>query len=140
MKTRISLHTCSDPSLISSAKAAVSFLSDEITPFLCPTLKKLKVHIAFHYENTPIQIYMYIENFTTKNESFQIKILIFFYIPAQNIDCGYSLEYPREAVLTSAHNLFLSRNKTNNVYPCKPQFYYIKCGLRQGRGGGVVSK
>ena len=22
--------------------------------------------------------------------------------------------------------MFLSRNKTNNVYPCEPQFYYIK--------------
>ena len=24
----------------------------------------------------------------------------------------------------------LSRNKKNNVYPCKPQFYYIKVGLK----------
>ena len=23
-----------------------------------------------------------------------------------------------------------SRNKKNNVYPCKPQFYYIKVGLK----------
>ena len=30
-----------------------------------------------------------------KTESFQMKILIFFYISAQNIDCGYSLEPPR---------------------------------------------
>ena len=30
-----------------------------------------------------------------KTESFQIKILIFFHISAQNIDCGYSLEPPR---------------------------------------------
>ena len=30
-----------------------------------------------------------------KNENFQIKNLIFFYISAQNIDCGYSLEPPR---------------------------------------------
>ena len=35
-----------------------------------------------------------------------------------------------EAVLTSAHNLFLSRNKKNNMYPCKPQFYYIKVGFK----------
>ena len=27
-------------------------------------------------------------------------------------------------------SMFLSRNKKNNVYPCKPQFYYIKVGLR----------
>ena len=26
--------------------------------------------------------------------------------------------------------MFLSKNKKNNVYPCKPQFYYIKVGLR----------
>ena len=32
--------------------------------------------------------YMYTENFTTKNEDFRIKIPIFFYISAQNIDCG----------------------------------------------------
>ena len=37
-----------------------------------------------------------------------------FHISAQNINC----EYPQ--------SMFLSRNKKNNVYPCKPQFYYIK--------------
>ena len=26
--------------------------------------------------------------------------------------------------------MFLSRNKKNNVYPCKPQFYYMKVGLK----------
>ena len=31
--------------------------------------------------------------------------------------------------------MFLSRNKKNNVYPCKPQFYYIKVGA--GLGGSV---
>ena len=31
----------------------------------------------------------------------------------------------------STHSLlFLSRNTKNNVYPCKPQFYYKKWGLR----------
>ena len=34
-----------------------------------------------------------------KTENFEIKRLIFF------IDCGYSLEPPRRAVLTSTHNL-----------------------------------
>ena len=28
--------------------------------------------------------------------------------------------------------MFLSRNKKNNVYPCKSQFYYIKVGLFKG--------
>ena len=26
--------------------------------------------------------------------------------------------------------MFLSRNKKNNVYPCKPQYYYIKVGFK----------
>ena len=26
--------------------------------------------------------------------------------------------------------MFLSKNKKNNVYPCKLQFYYIKVGLK----------
>ena len=43
--------------------------------------------------------------------------IFFFHISAQNIDCG-SNEY--------AQSIFLSRNKKNNIYPCKPQFYYIK--------------
>ena len=27
-------------------------------------------------------------------------------------------------------SMFLSRNKKNNLYPCKPQCYYIKWGLK----------
>ena len=26
--------------------------------------------------------------------------------------------------------MFLSRNQKNNIYPCKPQFYYIKVGFK----------
>ena len=26
--------------------------------------------------------------------------------------------------------MILSRNEKNNVYPCKPQFYYIKVGFK----------
>ena len=29
--------------------------------------------------------------------------------------------------------MFLSRNKKNNAYPCKPQFYYIKVGFKHER-------
>ena len=55
-------------------------------------------------------------------------------MPAQNIDCGQSLEplrrggsneYPQSTVL--------SKNKKNNVYPGKPQFYYIKVGFKGGQ-------
>ena len=74
---------------------------------------------------------------------FQIKNSYIFPISAQNIDCGYSLEpprrggsneYPQSMFWRGGSNeypqsMFLSRNKKNNVYPCKPQFYYIKVGF-----------
>ena len=49
-----------------------------------------------------------------------------FLIFAQNSDCGYTLE----AVLTSIHNLCFRAKVRKNVYPCKPQFYYIKVGCK----------
>ena len=61
---------------------------------------------------------------------FQIKNSDIFHISAQNIDCGYSLEPPRRGGSDEyPQSMFLSRNK-NNVYPCKPQFYYIKVGFK----------
>ena len=66
-----------------------------------------------------------------KTEIFQIKILIPFHTSAQNIDCGYSLEPPRRGGSNEyPQSMFLSRNKKNDVYPCKPQFYYIKVGFK----------
>ena len=44
---------------------------------------------------TKTHLFKYIENFTTKNENFQIKNSEIFQISAQNIDCGYLLELPR---------------------------------------------
>ena len=38
-------------------------------------------------------------------QSFQIKSLIFFHVFAQNIDCGYSLEPPRQGGSNEYHNL-----------------------------------
>ena len=54
-----------------------------------------------------------------------------FHISAQNIDCEYSLEPPRRGGSNEyPQSMFLSRDKKNNVYPCKPQFYYIKVGFK----------
>ena len=55
--------------------------------------------------------------FPPKNENFRIKNSDIFHISVQNIDCGYSLESPQ--------SMFLIRNKNNNVYYCKRQFYNI---------------
>ena len=44
-----------------------------------------------------------------------------FPISAQKHRRGGSNEYPQ--------SMFLCGNKKNNVYPCKPQFYYVKVGF-----------
>ena len=65
-----------------------------------------------------------------KTENFQKKNSDIFHVSAQKHKLlnlleppclGGSNEYPQ--------SMFLSRNKKNNVYPCKPQFYYIKVGF-----------
>ena len=67
-----------------------------------------------------------------KTESFQIKVLSdIFQISAQKIHCRYSLEPPHQGGSNEySQSMFLSRNKKTNVYPCKPQFYYIKVGFK----------
>ena len=66
-----------------------------------------------------------------KNEKFQMKNSGSFHISVQNIDCGYSLEPPHWGGSNEyPQSMFLSRNKKNKAYPCKPQFYYIKVGFK----------
>ena len=101
-------------------------------------------------------LFKYTENFTTKKWKFtDKKSIIFFIFLLKNIDCGYSLEPPRllknidcgyslEPPRWGGSNeypqsMFLSRNTHNlcfwaeirkKVYPCNPQFYYIKVGFK----------
>ena len=78
----------------------------------------------------PIQIYW---KFYLKNWKFSDNNSDTFLISAQNIDCGYSLEPPWQGGSNEyPQSMVLSRNKTNNVYPCKPQFYSIKVGFKWG--------
>ena len=89
-----------------------------------------------HYFNRNNEVYRsYITKILPRrNENFQIKILIFFHISAQNIDCRYSLEPPRCGGSNEyPQSMALSRNKKYNVYPCKPQFYYTKVGFKGGQ-------
>ena len=107
-----------------------------------------------HYQNTPIQIYWKFQTdkkslsihgslpkhaysnilkiSPPKKANFQIKKTSdIFHISVQNIDCGYSLEPPRRGGSNEyPQSIFLSWNKKNNVYPRKPQFYYIKVGFK----------
>ena len=66
---------------------------------------------------TKTGLFNYIEKFTTKQGKFQIKDSDIFHISTQNIDC----EYPQ--------SMFREEIRKNNVYPCKPQFYYRKMGF-----------
>ena len=81
---------------------------------------------------TKTHLFKYIENFTSKNGKISDKkTLKFFIFLLKNIDCGYSFEPPRRSSSNEyPQSMFLSRNKKNNVYHCKPQFYYIKVGFK----------
>ena len=87
----------------------------------------LSLHLEGHITRT--RLFKYIENITSKTENFQIKN---WYISAQNTDCGYSLEPPRRGGSNEYQQsiMFLSKNKKNNVYPCKLHFHYIKVGFK----------
>ena len=80
---------------------------------------------------TETRLFKYIEDFTTKQENFQVNI--FFQISAQNIDCSYSLEPPRRGGFNGYHNLCFLRNKKNNVYPCKTPVLHYKSGVYEGQ-------
>ena len=72
-----------------------------------------------------------LKNLQPKKENIQIKNSDIFHIYAQNIYYGYSLEPPRRGGSNEyPQSMFFSRNKKNNVYLCKPQFYYIKVGFK----------
>ena len=91
-------------------------------------IRHLLVHSSVHDENTPIQIYWKFHHQNLKVSDKKSDILD---ISAQNIDCGYSLEPPRRGGSNEyPQSMFLSRNKKNNTYTCKPQFYYIKVGFK----------
>ena len=63
------------------------------------------------------RIFKYIDNFTSENGIFAVKKILIYNGEA------VSNEYPQ--------SMFASKNKKNNVYPCNPQFYYIKVGFKR---------
>ena len=97
---------------------------------LLPRLHYHTVEVSIRLKSDIVRtIIMYIQiTFTTKKWKFSDKkfwyffFFFFFHISAQNIDQrGGSNEYPQSK--------FLSRNKKDSAYPCKPQFYYIEVGI-----------
>ena len=101
--------------------------------FIISSATKLLMSLSNLSESiSKTRLFKYIENFTTKNWQFSDKNSDIFHIYAQNTDCGYSLEPPRRCGSDEyPQSMFLSRNKKNNVYPCKPQFYYTKVGFKR---------
>ena len=87
---------------------------------------------------TKTRLFKCIKNFITKNENFQMKNSVFFFVLfcffsyfcskhilwvlVRTASRGGSNKYPQ--------SMFLSRNKKINVYPCKPQLYCIKVGFK----------
>ena len=89
---------------------------------------------------TKTRLFKYIENFITKHWKFSDKNSDIFHISAQNIDCGYSLEPPRRGGSNEyPQSIFWAEIRKNNVYPCKPQFYYIKVGFNGENYIGMFS-
>ena len=73
---------------------------------------------------TKTRLFKYIENFNPpKNWKFSDeKLSYYLYFCSKHRLWAPVNEYPQ--------SMFLSRYKKNNVYPCKPQFYYIKVGFK----------
>ena len=67
-----------------------------------------------------------------KSVNFQIQKLWYFpYVCSKHTVVACSLELPHQGSSNEYwQSMFLSRNKKNNVYPCKLQFYYIKVGFK----------
>ena len=85
----------------------------------------------FYYIKMGLKGVNIINAFSPKTEKKVKKKPDIFHISAQNTDGGYSLEPPRRGGSNEYPlSMFLSRNKRNNVYSCKPQFYYIKMGFK----------
>ena len=107
------------PTLVSIWKEGTSVFVDMVIVVLS----------ARHYENMPIQIYWKFYN--QKTENFQIKNSDIFHIPAQNIDCGYSLEPPRRGGSNEyPQSIFFSKIRKIIYTPVNPSFTIWKRGLR----------
>ena len=60
-----------------------------------------------------------------------MKISDIFHISAQNIECGFSLDPPQWGGSNEyPQSMFWAEIRKKNVYPYKPQIYYIKVGSK----------
>ena len=58
-------------------------------------------------------------------------MIFFLFLLETSYDCSDQIEPHRQGgSIEDPQSMFLSRNKKNNVYPTKPQFYCIKMGFK----------
>ena len=129
------IHTASKLNASGSLKMLITQGSDFNIPQKVYVFIVLQLSLAcFYFLHCLWLLYSY----TTKNENFQIKNSGIFHISAQNIDCGYSLEPPRQGGSNEyPQSMFWSRNKQHNITktylynfdPLKPHFYIVKLGF-----------
>ena len=68
-------------------------------------------------------LFKYTENFTTKNENFQIKNSDIFHISAQNIDCRYLSEPPQQGSSNEyPQSMFQAEIRKIMYIPVNPTF------------------
>ena len=83
--------------------------------------KKKNVHNA-------VRRFFLFSRFIRKSEEFDSSTHIKYF---QIVNRSFSLLQPMYCLFDCyPQSIFLSRNKKNNVYPGKPQFYYIKVGFK----------
>ena len=107
-------------------------------PLTCNLTRRVLVRLCSLHNLLKTRLFKYIEIFTPKNSKFSDnppppppQNSDIFQISPLNINCGYALGHPRRGGSNEyPQSMFLSRNKKNNVYPCKPQFYYTKVGFK----------
>ena len=119
-----------------SLETVISFCSFLFWLFYFVLFRKLnhlrERSLIFALNITKTRLFKYTEHFNhQKMKIFRKKKSDISHTSGQNIYCRYSLEPPRRGGSNEyPQSMFLSRNKKNNVYPCKLQFYYIKAGFK----------
>ena len=83
--------------------AFVTILGNFIFIFMIINRKQFHIKKTCLYNFDPLKPHFYIVKLGLTG------VCIIFLISAQNIDCGYSLDPPAEAVLTSTHNLYFEQ-------------------------------
>ena len=80
---------------------------------------------------TKTRLFNYIGKFITKKWKFSDKKFWYFSYICSKHRLWVLVEPPRRGGSNEyLQSMVFSRNKKNNVYPCKPQFYYIKVGFK----------